>query len=397
MIEIAVLFHRLGPYHHARLYALAARRALRVIEFSTVDNTYAWDTVDAKTQYPVASLFTDSDVNDKPVSDLTHKMQRVLDEWQPRVVAIPGWSSPAALVALAWCARTGTPAILLSDSTVHDEPRARWKEWVKSRIVLLYSSALVAGAPHVEYAAMLGMRRAGIFTGYDVVDNTHFQCGADAARAQEKVERTRLGLPENYFLASNRFIEKKNLPRLLEAYARYAAQAGEEAWHLVMLGDGPLKPILSAQAAAMGLTGLVHFPGFKQYEELPIFYGLASAFVHASSSEQWGLVVNEAMASGLPVLVSKRCGCAPDLVKSGMNGFTFDPFDVEDIAGRMLQITQRDCDLAPMGHASREIIRNWTPETFATNLVRAAEVAIATPPPHAGWLDRALLWALMRR
>jgi 1,2-diacylglycerol 3-alpha-glucosyltransferase len=59
--------------------------------------------------------------------------------------------------------------------------------------------------------------------------------------------------------------------------------------------------------------------------------GLASAFIQASTTEQWGLVVNEAMASGLPVLVSERCGCAPDLVKNGVNGYTFDPYDIKEI------------------------------------------------------------------
>ena len=79
-------------------------------------------------------------------------------------------------------------------------------------------------------------------------------------------------------------------------------------------------------------------PGFKQYDELPIYYGLAGAFIHASTTEQWGLVVNEAMAAGLPVIVSERCGCAPDLVENGRNGFTFDPYDVDALTHLMLKM-----------------------------------------------------------
>ena len=95
-----------------------------------------------------------------------------------------------------------------------------------------------------------------------------------------------------------------------------------------------------SRAASPGsdLAGDVILAGFKQYDELPAYYGLASAFVHASTTEQWGLVVNEAMASGLPVLVSDRCGCAPDLVEDGVNGFTFDPYDVEALAGLMQRV-----------------------------------------------------------
>ncbi len=83
-----------------------------------------------------------------------------------------------------------------------------------------------------------------------------------------------------------------------------------EMWDLVLLGDGPLKPTLLKLISSLGLESCVHLPGFKQYDELPVYLGLAETFIHASTTEQWGLVVNEAMASGLPVLVSNRCGCA---------------------------------------------------------------------------------------
>jgi glycosyltransferase involved in cell wall biosynthesis len=104
------------------------------------------------------------------------------------------------------------------------------------------------------------------------------------------------------------------------------------------------------------------------------------------------------MAAGLPVLVSNRCGCAPDLVEEGRNGFTFDPYDTEQLAGLMLRLsTMSDAERAAMGQASREIISRWTPETFATNLSKAVEVALAAPRPKATLLDKALLWALIHR
>lgn len=396
-MDLAVLFHRLGPYHHARLRALVGQVKFTAIEFSTVDDTYAWDTVQAETGYPVTSLFTDADVDTKTVDEIVSQMESTLSLLAPRAVAIPGWSSVASLAALAWCRATRTPAILMSASAASDARRTWWKEWIKARVVRMFSSAVVGGTPHIDYAAALGLPRARVFAGYDVVDNDYFTSQADMARSDATGLRQHYGLPDRYFLASNRFIEKKNLPRLLEAYAAYVSHAGEAAWWLVMLGDGPLKAELMEQVARLGLTERVQFPGFKQYVDLPVYYGLASAYIQASTSEQWGLVVNEAMGSGLPVLVSNRCGCAPDLVKNGMNGFTFDPYDVEEIARRMLQITQESCDLVAMEHASREIIRNWSPETFATSLLRAADVALTVPPPHARWLDRALLWALMRR
>ena len=186
-----------------------------------------------------------------------------------------------------------------------------WREWLKRRIVRLFAAALVGGAPQAAYARELGMPEEAIFQGYDAVDNVYFAEQAARVRDMAEVERARLDLPVRFFLAASRFVAKKNLFRLLDAYAAYRQRAGAGAWHLVLLGDGALRAQIESRIVRLDLIGRVMLPGFKQYEELPAWYGLARAFVHASTTEQWGLVVNEAMASGLPVLVSERCGCAP--------------------------------------------------------------------------------------
>jgi glycosyltransferase involved in cell wall biosynthesis len=145
------------------------------------------------------------------------------------------------------------------------------------------------------------------------------------------------------------------------------------------------------------MAGIIHMPGFKQYEDLPPYYGLAGAFVHASTTEQWGLVVNEAMAAGLPVLVSNRCGCAADLVATGRNGYTFDPLGPSELAGLMLHVSSDQCDRRRMAEASRAIIGQWTPQRFASSLCQAVDTALASPPPKAALPDRLLLHALMYR
>lgn len=87
----------------------------------------------------------------------------------------------------------------------------------------------------------------------------------------------------------------------------------------------------------------------------------------------------EAMAPGLPVLVYNRCGCAPDLVAAEENGYTFDPTDVEALAGAMQHLASDDCDLEAMGCRSHKIIGRWTPETFARGLCGAASASLAAP------------------
>jgi glycosyltransferase involved in cell wall biosynthesis len=194
------------------------------------------------------------------------------------------------------------------------------------------------------------------------------------------------------------------LVRLVEAYAQYRGLAADKfvgadsstlPWHLVLAGDGPLRSAIEARIDELQVRDFVHLAGAQGYAELPVYYGLARAFVHASTTEQWGLVVNEAMASGLPVLVSNRCGCAPDLVQEGVNGFTFDPYDVEELADAMLRIWRmEDRELNRLAAASQRIIAEWGPERFASGLKAAVDCALAVGPKNASLLDRLLLRAL---
>jgi len=234
-----------------------------------------------------------------------------------------------------------------------------------------------------------------ITVGYDVVDNRHFAVGAAKAKEEAGLLRQR-NLPTDYFLACCRFIEEKNIPRLLRAFACYQRRS-ENPWDLVILGDGPLKAQILALRNELQLVNCVHLPGFKQYDELPAYYGLASAFVHPSTKDTWGLVVNEAMAAGLPVLVSERCGCAPDLVREGQNGFTFDPYDIAELAHLMDQMAADGCNRSAMGACSRAVIADWTPERFADGLLAAAKKAKSTDTNHSWTVaDTSLLWLLQR-
>lgn len=394
---VTLAFHRFGPYHRARLEAARARlRRVQSLEFSTVDDTYDWERVRLDGAH--VSVFTDADVDRQPSRRVARRISQALDQLSPAVLALPGWSHPAALSALAWGLRHGRPAVLLSESTAEDQPRRPSREWVKRRVVRLFASALVGGAPQAAYVRALGMPDNAIFRGYGVVDNDHFESRVAAIRSRAEQIRSELGLPRAFFLASSRFIAKKNLPFLLDAYAEYRRRAGAGAWHLVLLGDGELRAALESQIARADLARAVMLPGFRQYDELPAFYGLAGAFVHASTTEQWGLVVNEAMAAGLPVIVSERCGCVPDLVRDGVNGFAFDPCNVADLAELMRRVAvMPDERRQAMGRAGQRIIRDWGPERFADGLLKAVEVALRRPPPEPSWLDRALLWALIHR
>jgi 1,2-diacylglycerol 3-alpha-glucosyltransferase len=405
-IRVAVLFQRFGPYHHARLNAAGRLMSVWGVEACAMEDTYAWEKVEGAAAFTRVTL-TDRDSGGRRWKrELQRKVWRALDNIKPQVVAVPGWASADALGALSWCAETNTPTVVMSESTAWDERRAGWKEWIKGRLVKLNSAGLAGGTPHADYLAQLGLPPDRIFKGYDIVDNDYFAAKTAEARSQKSEIRSRHGLPENYFLASARFVEKKNLSRLIEAYARYRAMAEQpeagnqksevgnrksEIWKLVLLGDGPLRETLNAQLSTLNIRDHVLLPGFKQYDELPAYFGLAGAFVHTSTTEQWGLVVNEAMASGLPMLVSSRCGCAADLVQEGVNGFNFDPFNTEQLAQLMFRISDFRFPISDFGTASRRIIAGWGPEQFANGLQDAVATALKNPRTRAGLVDRLLL------
>jgi len=393
MQPVAILIHRLGPYHRSRLNAAAQRFPTVAVEVSSIDNTYAWEKVTAPELQRI-TVFEDVDAYTVPRRILAQRVGFTLQALQPCAVAIPGWSDPAALAALRWCAGMGTPVVMMSESQTADGARQAWKEAVKARLLRLCGSALVGGGPHAAYLQSLGMSVDRIFQGYDVVDNEHFARGADRAREGSETERRRLGLPDRFFLASSRFVEKKNLMRLVASFARFRRLSPAMAWKLVMLGDGPLLEDIKLSAKEHGIGDDLLLPGFQQYDALPAYYGLASAFIHASTVEQWGLVVNEAMAAGLPVLVSDRCGCAADLVRNRVNGFTFDPFDIESITRRMLEIASPTCDRVAMGAQSRRIIAEWSPARFAAALAQAVNCSNGRT---ASLFDTALIRFLIHR
>jgi glycosyltransferase involved in cell wall biosynthesis len=138
-------------------------------------------------------------------------------------------------------------------------------------------------------------------------------------------------------------------------------------------------PVLRGQIEALHLRDHILLPGFRQYEELPVYYALAGCYIQASTAEPWGLTVNEAMASGLPVLVSNVCGCAKDLLREAENGFALDPFDIADMAQKMLRVSGAGCDREAMGRMSRRIISSWGCDCFGENLWKAAERACRDP------------------
>ena len=387
-----VLFWRsLGPYHVARAEAAARALAelgvrtlaLELCEADEMQEPYperAKAAVKIHTIAPGVRLF-----NHLP--SWAGRVRRFLDEVRPAYLAVAGYLRPEMRAALRWANRNGAVAVLMSETKWDDRPRSWWKRAYASWQVGRADAALVSGAAAGEYLVTLGMPREFIFRQYGTVDNAFFVERTARFRSQDNGASAGR---RPYFLACSRLVEKrKNLVRLLLAYERYRRQVGGRPWDLVFCGEGPDRRALEDLVRQRSIEGIT-FAGFQQPEGLAEHYARASCFIHAAMNEAWGLVVNEAMAAGLPVLVSRRCGCAYDLVEEGITGWTFNPYDVEELAGLMITMTESGpARLAEMGSASQQRIQLFGPERFAKGLLRAVDAVPRTGSGRRGGRRRA--------
>jgi glycosyltransferase involved in cell wall biosynthesis len=368
----------LAPYSVPRFKALQALMkddVVRVMALGATERMREWKVEKTELGFEYEEAVPGETVENIAPRLLAARVTRWLDDSDPRAVAITGYYYAAMRAAAQWVRRHGRASIFLGDSQWADRHRIALREWAKGWWVQRhYDAAFVAGERTAAYLMRMGFRRERIWTGYDVVDNHAFAAGADRARADAEVFRNRLNLPARYFLFVGRFSPEKNMHRLLEAYARYRERAGRSAWGLVLVGSGPLEPMLRSQA--QGVADVV-FAGFQHMDTVAAYYGLASCLVLPSVSETWGLVVNEAMAAGLPVLVSDRCGCVPELVRPGINGYVCNPFDVDGMARFMEVLSSDSTDATIMGEASRRIVALFTPETWAQALADCIERTVA--------------------
>jgi glycosyltransferase involved in cell wall biosynthesis len=395
MSGVVWLANNITHYHRARAdaFARAWPGDFTILELSKSDGFSVVRGAGCDVAQTV-TLFPGEAVSEIPGARLRSSLLAALEKIAPDVCCLNGWHLPGTAVMLNWALRRNVPCVLMSESNEHDSPRVWWKDAIKRCLVTQCDAALVGGSLSRRYVKQLGMPAESIFDGYDAVDNEHFRLGAERAKASQDAIRKTLNLPHQYFLACARFESKKNLHRLIEGYAEYVRQAGAQSWDLMVAGDGPLRDELVAYAKAMQVGEKVIFRGLVGYQELPSMYGLAKALIHPSTTEQWGLVVNEAMAAGLPVLVSERCGCAGDLVKDGINGFTFNPWSTEEITGAMLSAFQQSDRLQQMGREGSQIIATWGPDRFARNLRKAIESALESRHRRGFLFSRTVVWAM---
>lgn len=252
-------------------------------------------------------------------------------------VLVNGWNLLCYWQAVRAAKSSCLPVMVRGDSQSLT-PRSSFRSSIKKVgypwLLSAFDAFLSVGQRNAEYLAAYGVTPQRIFHVPHCVDNDFFRKTSQLARSDIKSLQQKFSVPEGItlFLFVGKFISRKRPLDLLKALDRLK-QSGQRAWGL-FIGAGPLEKELCVHAAAHATP--CSFGGFLNQLQIGAAYALADVLVLPSNGEEtWGLVVNEAMACGVPAIVSDAVGCAPDLIIDGETGFTYRDGDVEQLAARM--------------------------------------------------------------
>ena len=374
-IRVALVTGEPTPYRIPHLRALAARPELDVTIFYAAETVQrrTWQVEHAEAVYlsgpklPLARVLHHD-------YTITPGIWRRLERGRFDLVVVGGWSLMATQLAILWCRIRRVPYILMSDNHLL-EPRAAWvralKRLVLPRLVPQAAAWLVPGSLARDHIADYGARpeRTSVFP--LTVDVEALASRADALRVDRPALRDRLGLPQDAIavLQVGRLIEMKAPADLVRAVGEARTTAGLPLT-LVLVGDGPEGAFLRQLAASLGVPLVL--TGVLDGDDLTAAYVAADIFALASRRETWGVVVNEAMACGLPLVLSDRVGAAGDLLEPGGNGILVPGGDIGALATALGRLAADASTREEYGRRSRELIHPWGYDASVEELVRLA-------------------------
>jgi glycosyltransferase involved in cell wall biosynthesis len=232
---------------------------------------------------------------------------REIRKLKAKSIYIDGWESPAFFITALYAKRLGMKLIYGYRST---QASHRFKNFIfrrfRSKILLRADFIVTAGPASTKVVKNTGVRSERIVTLFNPVDVSWFHSFA-------RTNRTPVSLGHKYIYAGQ-LIERKNVATIIRSFA----EIRNEADTLIIAGDGHLAQDLKYLTTSLGIAESVTFTGHRSQEELAKLYAASNTFILASINEVWGLVVNEALASGLHVVVSDKCGVAEFV--QGMDG-----------------------------------------------------------------------------
>jgi len=296
---------------------------------------------------------------------------RVLREYNPDVVITSGYDTLTYWVAFAYCKLHKKNFVLWNGTTLMSTTKTHGLVGIIKRVIIKGADAYITyGTKAAEYLEQMGARSNRIYVGVNTVDMEWYRREWYAVCKEASFACERLEYPPVMLLYIGQLIERKNVKRLLEVLAKLR----DPDLGILIVGSGPQKAELEEFCRRHDVQN-AYFEGFKQQPDLPRYYAIADVFVLPSIKEVWGLVVNEALATGLYVLCSNRAGAAYDLIKEGWNGALFDPYNMEELAALIKETKENIEEVrarreAISDRACREFSIERSAETFLEAIKR---------------------------
>jgi len=310
---------------------------------------------------------------------LTPQIWPLLQRERFDVLVIGGWSLLATQLAIVWARLHRVPYLLISENHFR-ENRPRWIRALRAAVLphLVGPAAghLVTGTLAREHQIHFGARPDTITVFPNTVDVEQFGRRADALRARHAELRRSLGIDDDAVVVTqvSRFIPLKGPDEAVEAVAR-ARSLTTRPLHLVLVGSGPMESQLKRRARELGLD--VTFAGWRSGDELLEAYAATDVFLLLSRREPWGIVVNEAAACGLPLVLTDAVGAAADLLVPGENGEVVRSGDIQGQADAIAHLATDDALRARYGRRSRERVAPWGYDPSVASFVAALRAATA--------------------
>ncbi|MBP0590995.1 glycosyltransferase family 4 protein [Paraburkholderia sp. LEh10] len=321
-------------------------------------------------RYPMHKLF-DGCYEDVPTWRMTARLVWEVLKAKSDLIVLPGYHRPEYWAMLAACILTGKRRAVFCDSTGRDRPKRLLTSIPKRVFFSLCDGYFGFGVRSREYLMSLGAKSDKIF----------IPCQAAALPVTFSPERA-LAERVSYrsdsapvFLFVGRLSEEKGITTLIDAFGGLGKQL--PGAQLRIVGTGPLESALRKRVAERDMNRSVTFVGSLQDEPLSREYYGATCLVLPSRSEPWGLVVNEALAHGCPVVVSDSCGCVPELVHEGVSGYAFNPGDVAGLQRTLLKATEAFADAEATARRCMDVIRRFDPPYAAANIARGCALMLS--------------------
>ncbi len=336
---------------------------LEILEISGLGSPYSFAGKEANRPPYWHCLFPDGKMETIDSNTACKAIESKLNQLNPEIVFAGAIAFPSGAATVRWTLKHKRKCIIFDNARLQDVPRKWPVDYIKKKIYNGVDSIFCPASSWIGTFRHFGFSEHQLFYGLNAVDNLFWQSGDDYNRDSES------NLP---FITAGRQIAKKNFRSLLFAYSEYCKTSGKPS-ELILIGDGPERKMLEAIVSESKLRTVKFLP-FLSQEELKAIYRKAGWFILPSYGETWGNVVNEAMASGLPVIVSNQAGCTSTLVNEGVNGFTFSPDDVKKLSVLLQKAGSMDPEKRlGMGRKSKEIISEWGLDRFCQGAFEAIQ------------------------